>query len=65
MHPEVEIKYLRKGHIIVDAESGKVVFEGADKDNKPSINAAKRESRRLQAGNPFCVKVVEKLTIAS
>ena len=35
--------YFRKGHIIKDA-SRTVVFEGKQK----SINAAKRESRRLQ-----------------
>lgn len=46
-----EVKFYRKGHIITDVE-GKVVFEGTFKHGQatyPSINAAKRESRKLQA----------------
>jgi hypothetical protein len=63
-YPEniVEIKFIRKGHIIKNID-GDVVFEGkcpGSKDGNiiPSINAAKRESRRLQATHgAFCVKV--------
>jgi hypothetical protein len=42
-------KYVRKGHVIKDME-GKAVFHGQTPDRKkqPSINAAKKESRRLQ-----------------
>jgi hypothetical protein len=61
MHPNKEIKYLRKDHVIVNAETHKVVFEGTDRHNQPSINAAKRKSRKLQVNDPFCLKVVEKL----
>ena len=62
MHPNVEILFLRKNHVIVDASNGNVVFEGTDRHGNPSINAAKRKSRELQAQHhPFCVKVVEKL----
>jgi len=42
-------EYIRKGHRILDA-SFKVLFEGKDQHGHPSINAAKRESRKLQAG---------------
>lgn len=47
-------EYIRKGAVIVEAEKGedgvrKVVFPINSK-TAPSINAAKRESRKLQAG---------------
>ena len=45
-------QYTRKGHIIRDM-AGALVFEGyvgSGDDRRPSINAAKRESRKLQAG---------------
>lgn len=48
-----EIKYYRKNHIITDVD-GKVIFEGtigSGEEQRPSINAAKRESRRLQAAS--------------
>lgn len=62
MNPHVEVLFLRKKHIIVDASNGEIVFEGKDSKGHASINAAKRKSRALQAENhPFCVKVVEKL----
>ena len=44
-------KFYRKGHIITDID-GNVVFEGkfrAGKAEYPSISAAKRQSRKLQA----------------
>jgi hypothetical protein len=43
-------EYVRKGHVISDMD-GNAVFTGmvlAGALSKPSINAAKRESRRLQ-----------------
>jgi hypothetical protein len=49
---KVEQAYTRKGHIIHDM-AGAVMFEGyvgSGDDRRPSINAAKRESRKLQAG---------------
>ena len=62
MHPGIEILFNRKKHLIHDASNGEIVFEGKDFKGKPSINAAKRKSRELQAQNhPFCVKVVDKL----
>lgn len=42
-------QYTRKRHIITDA-SGAVIFTGKCPAGHRSINAAKRESRRLQAG---------------
>lgn len=45
-------EYIRKDHIITDM-SGKVVFTGQflrGQKPSPSINAAKRESRKLQTG---------------
>lgn len=45
------VQYYRKNHVITDVE-GKVIFTGQFKDGEhtyPSINAAKRESRKLQA----------------
>ena len=46
-------EFIRKGHIIRDM-AGKVVFTGyyQRRDGQaPSINAAKRESRKLQGNN--------------
>ncbi len=46
-------KFIRKGNIITDM-AGKVLFKGqwgADKRKRPSINAAKRESRKLQGNS--------------
>lgn len=43
-------QYTRKGHVIRDMD-GNMVFEGYigyDEARRPSINAAKRESRKLQ-----------------
>lgn len=48
-----ELKFRRKAHTIYDTD-GNTVFQGfvGEGDNKhPSINAAKRESRRLQLAN--------------
>ena len=45
-----ELQYTRKNHVITDT-SGEVVFTGTVGQGefvRPSINAAKRESRRLQ-----------------
>lgn len=57
-----EVKYTRKYNIIKDAD-GTVIFVGTytDKGQKyPSINAAKRESRRLQEEHGRgCVRVVK------
>ena len=62
MHPNVQILFHRKNHLIVDASNGEIVFEGLDRNGNPSINAAKRKSRELQANNhPFCVRVVDRL----
>jgi len=52
MHPAQTktLEYIRKGHIIRDV-SGTIVFEGyagSGEHRVPSINAAKRESRKLQ-----------------
>ena len=48
-----EQQYERKAHIIRDMDEN-IVFEGkldlGALDSLPSINAAKRESRKLQAG---------------
>lgn len=47
----METMFYRKGHIITDTD-GNVVFEGTFRDGKTeyaSINAAKRQSRKLQA----------------
>ena len=46
----METQYERKGHVIRDM-AGEVVFTGTVGQGefaKPSINAAKRESRKLQ-----------------
>lgn len=46
----MEQKYIRKGHIIYDMDN-RAVFTGMATiygEKVPSINAAKRESRRLQ-----------------
>lgn len=62
MNPNVKVLFLRKKHIIADASSGEIIFEGKDFKGMPSINAAKRKSRELQASNhAFCVKVVDRL----
>jgi len=42
-----KVMFYRKGHIITDL-GGVVVFTGLT-NNQPSINAAKRDSRKLQA----------------
>lgn len=39
-----EIRYIRRGHLILDDQTGDIKDCG-------SINAAKRESRRLPAGS--------------
>ena len=56
-----EVKYYRKNHVITTAD-GKVVFTGTFKDKKgeyTSINAAKRESRKLQSVHgQGCLRVV-------
>ena len=44
------MKYVRKNNVIHDAQ-GKVVFTGKDKAGLPSINAAKKESCKLQIAN--------------
>lgn len=48
-----EVLYYRKKHIITDVD-GKVVFTGtigSGEAERPSINAAKRKSRELQAAS--------------
>lgn len=45
-----QTKFIRKKHIIRDVD-GNVLFEGRSPHGGASINAAKRESRRLQAAN--------------
>ena len=52
----VEQEFTRKDHVIKDM-AGKVIFTGKQGTNKnapPSINAAKRESRRLQGERLGC-----------
>lgn len=48
----MKAQYFRKGHVIRDAQDN-IVFTGTIQHGDltvPSINAAKRESRKLQAG---------------
>jgi len=40
-------EYIRKRHVIFNMD-GDVVFTGKDQHGHPSVNAAKRESRKLQ-----------------
>jgi len=49
-----EIKYYRKGHIIRNGRGNDadIVFNGK------SINEAKRESRRIQATEGRCLRVI-------
>ena len=55
----MEVKYYRKGHIIKNAK-GEIVFTGTCENTKyRSINAAKRESRRLQQLEGPCLRVVK------
>ena len=44
------MQYVRKGHILIDEDGNKTVkTRKVGKDEVPAINAAKRESRELQA----------------
>lgn len=52
----VEQQFTRKDHVIKDM-AGKVVFTGSFGEGRlkrPSINAAKRESRKLQGSRSGC-----------
>lgn len=48
---KAELKYTRKGATITDVETGQATtYFQKGKDQVPSVNAAKRESRILQGG---------------